>query len=120
MVVECVRPFFFDSLRNDIRVAFAPVNYLPAFYGRLRRTAVPGCGRIWTPAKNGPTVETELAPLVEELRYLQRRMLGITRDLRRLHFWDAALATARAFADLDKAIFEVEGSEHGTDENDAA
>lgn len=66
-------------------------------------------------------METELAPLVEELRYLQRRMLGITRDLRRLHFWDAALVTARAFADLDKAIFEVvEGSEHGTDENGAA
>ena len=81
---------------------------------------MPGCWRTWTPARNGPTVETELAPLVEELRYLQRRLLGITRDLRRLHFWDAALATARAFADLDKAIFEVEGSEHGTDETDAA
>ena len=65
--------------------------------------------------------ETELAPLVEELRYLQRRMLGLVRDLRRLHFHDAALALARAYADLDKAILELdEGSEHGTDETDAA
>ena len=53
-------------------------------------------------------METELAPLVEELRYLQRRMLGITRDLRRLHFFDVALATARAYADLDKVIKEIE------------
>lgn len=53
-------------------------------------------------------METELAPLVEELRYLQRRMLGIVRDLRRLHFFDAALAMARAYADLDKVIKEIE------------
>lgn len=44
---------------------------------------------------------------MEKLRYLQRRMLGITRDLRRLHFFDASLAMARAYADLDKVIKEI-------------